>query len=191
MNDKLEQRKLLKALRQQLSEDNRTLQSEAIAASIFAHTAWIQANTIHCYVSFGTEVSTERIIARAWEEEKDVIVPVVEHATKEHLTDLMHVRITPETRFVSDSFGIPTPQYLPQHLVNPSEILTSTDCILVPLLGFDDHNYRIGYGKGHYDRFLARLPNVPAFGLAFACQRVERVVTEPHDVPLRGIFTVE
>jgi 5-formyltetrahydrofolate cyclo-ligase len=36
--------------------------------------------------------------------------------------------------------------------------LEKIDCILVPGLGFDKKMQRIGYGKGHYDRFLCALP---------------------------------
>ncbi len=66
------------------------------------------------------------------------------------------------------------------------------DVLLMPLAAFDDRGERIGYGKGHYDRALARLERdrpVVKIGLAFACQRVEAVPAEPHDRRLDLVLT--
>ncbi|MEO0983226.1 MAG: 5-formyltetrahydrofolate cyclo-ligase [Pseudomonadota bacterium] len=56
--------------------------------------------------------------------------------------------------------------------------------VLVPALAIDAKGVRLGYGKGHYDRALARLR---AEGRAFACalvyqaQIIDAVPSEPHD----------
>ncbi len=66
------------------------------------------------------------------------------------------------------------------------------DVLLVPLAAFDGLGHRIGYGKGHYDRALARLDadrRRLAIGLAFSIQRVDEVPAEPHDRPLDLILT--
>ena len=64
--------------------------------------------------------------------------------------------------------------------------------ILTPLLAYDRNGNRLGYGKGHYDRAIARLREQSrAFvcGLAFHGQEVEAVPAEPHDVPLDWVMT--
>jgi 5-formyltetrahydrofolate cyclo-ligase len=65
--------------------------------------------------------------------------------------------------------------------------------LLVPLLAFDSGCFRLGYGKGHYDRVLARLRaggrKTSAFGLAYDVQCVPRVPTEGHDAKLDGVIT--
>lgn len=64
--------------------------------------------------------------------------------------------------------------------------------ILAPLLGFDAEGTRLGYGKGYYDRALAKLrENGHAFicGLAFADQECIRLPKEPHDIPLDWVVT--
>ncbi|MFK4825320.1 5-formyltetrahydrofolate cyclo-ligase [Paenochrobactrum sp. BZR 588] len=67
------------------------------------------------------------------------------------------------------------------------------DMMLMPLAGFDKHGHRIGYGAGYYDRYIANLHKSDHFpqliGLAFACQELESVPDEPHDVPLEKIVT--
>ena len=50
--------------------------------------------------------------------------------------------------FESNSYGIMEP--LDTDLAAPAEI----DMVLVPMLAFDERGYRVGYGKGYYDRFL-------------------------------------
>ncbi len=65
--------------------------------------------------------------------------------------------------------------------------------MLVPLAAFDDRGHRIGYGAGYYDRAIARLqagPRPPRLiGIAFECQRVERVPDQPHDVQIPEFLT--
>jgi 5-formyltetrahydrofolate cyclo-ligase len=64
--------------------------------------------------------------------------------------------------------------------------------LLVPLAAFDRSGARLGYGKGYYDRAIARLgvPGpVTTIGLAFACQEVAQVPTAPHDRRLDAIVT--
>lgn len=64
--------------------------------------------------------------------------------------------------------------------------------VLVPLLGFDATGQRLGWGKGYYDRCLAGAATAArpfAVGIAFACQRVAAIPSEPHDVRLDAVLT--
>lgn len=66
------------------------------------------------------------------------------------------------------------------------------DVVIVPLAAFDRRGFRIGYGKGHFDRTLGPLARgVRPFlvGYAFALQEVEEVPRELHDVPLDAVVT--
>lgn len=61
-----------------------------------------------------------------------------------------------------NAFGIPEP--ITGNLVDALQI----DLILVPLLAFDRQGYRVGYGKGFYDRFIAQCrPDIHLIGLSF------------------------
>lgn len=63
---------------------------------------------------------------------------------------------------------------------------------IVPGVGFDRAGHRLGYGGGFFDRLLARLrPDVPVVAVAFACQIVDAVPTEGHDVPVDVVVTEE
>lgn len=64
--------------------------------------------------------------------------------------------------------------------------------ILMPLLGFDKHGTRLGYGKGYYDRMLSGLRTegrIFACGLAFHAQMLDELPAEPHDEPLDWAVT--
>ena len=63
------------------------------------------------------------------------------------------------------------------------------DVLLVPLVGFTEDGARLGQGGGHYDRWLSAHPSAKAIGLAWDCQKVDELPTEPHDVPLKAVVT--
>lgn len=62
------------------------------------------------------------------------------------------------------------------------------DVIIVPVLGFDEQNHRLGQGGGWYDRFLATQPQARTIGLAHAAAKTT-FPHEPHDIPLDTIIT--
>ncbi len=63
------------------------------------------------------------------------------------------------------------------------------DIVLVPGLGFDANNQRIGYGKGYYDRLLSKIPNGCFYGIGFKEQKVETpIASEKHDIALTEII---
>jgi 5-formyltetrahydrofolate cyclo-ligase len=64
--------------------------------------------------------------------------------------------------------------------------------VLIPLLAFDGDLMRLGQGAGFYDRALADLQRkgpVLKIGIAFDCQKVEQIPTEPHDQRLDLVVT--
>ncbi|KAB2940087.1 MAG: 5-formyltetrahydrofolate cyclo-ligase [Hyphomicrobium sp.] len=66
------------------------------------------------------------------------------------------------------------------------------DVVLVPLLAFDAHGFRLGYGGGFYDRTLARLraiKPVVAVGIAYDELKVDAVPHQSYDQPLDWVLT--
>lgn len=61
--------------------------------------------------------------------------------------------------------------------------------IIVPLLAFDKSGYRLGYGGGFYDKFLASQPQALTIGLSYEMGHLKKLPTEPHDVPLKNVVT--
>jgi 5-formyltetrahydrofolate cyclo-ligase len=66
------------------------------------------------------------------------------------------------------------------------------DILIVPLLAFDRHGHRIGYGAGYYDMTIVRLraiKPVTAIGVAFATQEIAAVPATPRDARLDLVLT--
>lgn len=65
------------------------------------------------------------------------------------------------------------------------------DVLLVPCVGFAAGNYRLGYGGGYFDRYLARHPHVTTVGVAWGFMRLTEAEYTPqaHDIPLTLIVT--
>lgn len=65
------------------------------------------------------------------------------------------------------------------------------DVVLVPCVGFTRTGFRLGYGGGYFDRWLAAHPHATAVGVAWALAEVDEALfaPEPHDRPLAMIVT--
>lgn len=75
-----------------------------------------------------------------------LIYPVV--GINDGTNSMSAVIVEEDTLFTTNSLGIDEP--IDGEAVSPADI----DCVLVPLLCFDQQGNRVGYGKGYYDRFL-------------------------------------
>lgn len=91
---------------------------------------------------------------------------------------------SPDKRLIKRDFDIPIPDTRGLLPVIP-------DIILLPLLLCDKYGNRIGYGAGHYDRYIASLNHKPILiGVCFDEQIYDGTIPhEPHDVPLDLIIT--
>jgi 5-formyltetrahydrofolate cyclo-ligase len=73
--------------------------------------------------------------------------------------------------------------------ISIKNLFSQLDCILVPGLGFDNEFYRIGYGKGYYDRLLAITGNIPTIGIGFKEQLCEQLLPrDPWDMPVKELL---
>jgi len=62
------------------------------------------------------------------------------------------------------------------------------DLIIVPGLAVDREKFRLGYGGGYYDHFLAQQPNAYKVGIYYPFQLIDKVPTEAHDVQLDAVL---
>lgn len=89
-----------------------------------------------------------------------------------------------DTRFIKNAYGLEEPESGP--VVAPETI----DLVLVPLLAFDKAGYRVGYGKGYYDRYLPQCrSSCLKVGFSYF-EPVDRITdTNEFDVPLNYCIT--
>src|SRR5699024_10581046 len=104
------------------------------------------------------EVHTDFLLHILQGKDKNVVV------SKTHMADrkLNHYLLTDDTRIQVNSWGIPEPVEGIQ--IDAKQI----EVVFVPLLAYDAHGNRIGYGGGFYDRFLSECPDYTLkIGLSF------------------------
>ena len=64
--------------------------------------------------------------------------------------------------------------------------------LVIPLVGFDEKGYRLGYGAGYYDATLSSFTHHPAtVGVGFEFSFLRTIHPQPHDRPLGAIITEE
>jgi 5-formyltetrahydrofolate cyclo-ligase len=109
-----------------------------------------------------------------------VVVPKIDIRTG----NLNHIHVDDSSELMENAFGISEPK--------DGEKITETDidAVLVPLLAFDKSGYRVGYGKGFYDKFLVNCrKDTIKIGLSFF-DPVDKIDDlNPLDIPLNYCAT--
>lgn len=155
-------RTLFLAQRKALTEATLHQKSDQITNRFFEEFTPVAAQTIHIFLPIirQGELNTWPIIERIWHHFPTVRVAV--SVSKLTANQLTHHLLTPNTPLAENRWGIPEP-------VGdlPTISALDIDMVLVPLLAFDEHGQRVGYGKGYYDRFLAACrPDCQKIGLS-------------------------
>ncbi len=175
------QKKLLRetylGIRKALPEKDRTRQDSAISQQLHGLTEYQEAPLLLAYVSYGTEVHTHGIIKKALDDGKRVAVP---RCAENHR--MSFYEITSFNDLKPGYKGILEPG---AHLSFPlsGSAMKSALC-LVPGLVFDPKGFRIGYGGGFYDRFLATFSGTKV-ALARPSQLTDELLpTDQYDIPV-------
>lgn len=133
------------------------------------------ANTVLIYHALPDEVQTSQFLER-WFGKKRIVLPLVVG------DDLVLKEFSPD-KIVPGYKGIPEPSF-EALTVNPNEV----ELAVIPGVAFDQDCYRLGRGKGFYDRLIPFL-KAPLVGLAFDFQIVDKVPVEIFDRKLDMVVT--
>ncbi|CCO23124.1 5-formyltetrahydrofolate cyclo-ligase [Maridesulfovibrio hydrothermalis] len=145
---------------------------------------WEQADEVLLYWPIRNEVDVRPLLQSAWDSGKKLFMPCCRR-NEPGVMDFGVVRA--EKELLSGSFGIKEPCRIQCEF--PDAVLP--DIIVVPGVGFDRRGYRIGFGGGYYDRFLAR-PQKEGFlsvGVCYSFQLVEGFPVEPWDKAVQVVCT--
>ena len=183
---KAELRKLYLGRRASLSVNEKVEQSQLIARLFFEKFDLSLVRNLHCFISIErfNEVDTSPIFKEVW----DVFPSIRTSAPRldREAGELDHCAYTLETSLIENAWGIREP--VSEKSVDPVEI----DLVIVPLLCFDERGYRVGYGKGFYDKFLATCrPDCSKVGLSFFPPLEGIDDTDQYDVCLDQCVTPE
>lgn len=146
MKSKQELRQELKKWYAALPAEERIRRSEAVRQKILQEDAFRKAGTVFCYVSMKDEPDTRKLIEDILAAGKKLLVP---RCTGEGIMEA--VAICSMDELISGKYGIPEP---PKN--KPAEDPENIELMIIPAMAVNHGRYRIGKGKGYYDRFSVR-----------------------------------
>lgn len=173
-------RKTVLAALHALAPEVRALGSARACERLLSRPEWQQARSVLLFAPMPEELDVWPLLAAALGEGKIVGLPCYDPSNRQYFARQV---CEPDRDVATGHFGIREPSPACADLP-----LNSLDFILVPGVAFDEQGYRLGRGKGFYDRLLRNLRGTTC-GVAFEEQLTPRVPLEPHDVRLNCILT--
>ena len=189
---KKEQRKQLRDslrhLRNNLLITEQKAASKAVYDLVSKQDFFTSANHLAFYLSFDGELNPKPILEKAMEENKSCYLPVISRNNQHEISFRLFEE---DTSLKENKWGIQEPSKL-RPPISPIDL----EVVFVPLVGFDEKCFRLGMGKGFYDKaFNFKNQSLVAkpllVGLAYECQRVQKVPIESWDVRLDLVVTAE
>ncbi|MGC8852826.1 MAG: 5-formyltetrahydrofolate cyclo-ligase [Hydrogenobacter sp.] len=162
--------------RDNISEEERSIYSERIKAKIKNLKEFKEAKSVLLYCPIRKEPDLTSLIWESLASKKLVLLPKVEGQ------ELKLYSITSQEDIKPGAFCIPEPvggKEFPPHDV---------ELAIVPGVVFDRRGYRIGFGRGYYDRLLQKIVGVK-MGVAYSFQVVEELPTDEWDQPVDVLVT--
>ena len=179
--EKREIRKTMSRLRRELDPEEKQRMDEAVCQKLLNLFDKTQ-QTVYCYVSYGTEPDTLRLIERLWEQGVPGAVPRVEDE-ETHRMNFYRIRCMKD--LVPGYKGILEPA---AHCRKAEERQAP---VVTPGLAFSRSGERLGYGGGYYDRFFADEPEHLRIAVAYPFQILDALPTEDTDFRVGRIVTGE
>ncbi|CAN5577451.1 5-formyltetrahydrofolate cyclo-ligase [soil metagenome] len=145
---KSELREIYLVRQKSLSTLDRKQKSEQITEQFVVKFDVRKIHFLHCFLPIErfNEIDTKLIFEKIWRDfpHIETLAPRVDFQTHE----IENLKFTPDTNLIQNAWQIHEPVH--NELIETEKI----DAVLIPLLCFDERGFRIGYGKGFYDRFL-------------------------------------
>ncbi len=176
--NKSEYRKYYKNIRNLIQMEFVNQKSDIITNRLLTIKAFNDAERVFVYLSYGNEVSTDKIIRYLLDNNKCVLVPKCN--TKNET--MIPVRIYNLSDLQKGSYGIREP-------ISSDEYKDEIDLAVIPGIAFDRYGNRIGHGKGYYDKFLEN-KSICKIALCYEeCLSENRIPVSSDDLPMNYIVT--
>ncbi|MCD8200837.1 MAG: 5-formyltetrahydrofolate cyclo-ligase [Clostridia bacterium] len=169
MTEKQELRKIFSAKRGALPPGEKERLDDAVSRNTLVFCEGY--GSVFVYNSFGSETDTKKIVADLLAAGKRVYLPKIVGG---------EMFAAPYGGAVTGAYGIEEPETEPY--------AGDIDLALVPLLAINPKGFRLGYGKGFYDRFLSGR-RIVKMGLLYSFQETCLLEETEGDVPMDGAIT--
>jgi 5,10-methenyltetrahydrofolate synthetase len=171
------ERERLIAARLALSPEAKTELSERIAANLEDAFGDVAGLTIGAYWPINDEPDLRDFMTRIAARGARCALPVAD----EQAGILRFRAWAPGQPVESGPWNIPIP-------AGGDEVMP--DIVICPVVGFDSRCYRLGYGRGSFDRTLAATQRKPrVFGVGYAQAAIATIYPRPDDIPMDAIVT--
>lgn len=173
------------AIRAAMSQDDRRAADRALCDALIALPAFREATVIGGYAPVRGEIDLTPVWQAAAAAGKPYALPcTVTGAAEGRMVFRAMADFAPDA-LIPARFGIPEPP-------DTARVLRPSDweggLLIVPALGFDNDGFRVGYGGGYYDRYVADLTSagirLTTVGAVYAACRVPELPREAHDRPV-------
>ena len=156
-----------------------------ITERILGHQWFYGSEILLGFASYGSEIRTWQILEEALKKGKRVYLPKIENE------EMNFYRLGDLSELNEGYRGIQEPDGHTEKFVYGEKSAGKT-LLLMPGVAFDPYRNRMGYGKGFYDRFLAGKEGlqIRSIAIGHACQMVDRLPAEEHDVKPYQVITV-
>jgi len=151
--------------------------STRVQRLLISSSCFDEAVTLALYSPVNHEVATDMIFSVATKMDKRVCYPKVAEG------NIQFLEVRNQDDLVRGSFGVLEPGS------GQTFEVSDIDLIVVPGVAFDLCGFRLGYGKGYYDRLLSGQPGVVSVGLGFEFQIHPGLPAEDHDQRLSFLAT--
>ena len=183
---KSELRKIYLEKQKSLSDSDRRNKSREIADSFFDNFDLKTVHFLHIFLAIekNKEIETQFIYERLWRDFPEVTT-VVSRVDFQTMT-LENLRFAADTKLIRNRWRIFEPAE------SEAVKLERIDAVLIPLLCFDNQGFRVGYGKGFYDKFLSECrTDCLKIGLSYFAPVEETFDAQNFDVRLDFCITPE
>ena len=176
--------------RDNITKSQRAMLSKRIISNL---SEWIQEkenseygytiDAVMVYLSMKSEVRTWDFVETLLKQDRKIIAPIVDTNSGNLIPKQIQ---NLKNDLVRHEYGM----FEPKHSC-PDFPPDNLQLIIVPGIAFDRKGYRLGYGKGFYDRFLLSCPNAVIIGIAYQLQHVDDIYPQPWDIPMHHILSEE
>ena len=182
VTDKRQQRAFYKELRKRIEPDKKQELDFKILKRLlnFTQGSDYKGKLILPYVSNGFEIDTVKFIEALISDGCKTAVPRCKNNS--NIMDFYYINSLSDLE--AGAFGISEPKSFCEKVTDYENSL----CI-VPAICFDRNGYRIGYGKGFYDRFFSKNKCILKIGLCYEDFLIDRIFTDENDISVDFIIT--
>ena len=183
-NNKEKLRKNWMNKRKKVEKNSGTKKSKKIINNIISLKEIKKSKNIMVYISYRSEVATDKLINLLLNKNKRIFAPYC--IKNEKRMEIVEIK-DPGQDLEKGAYGIKEPA---KNIRSNNENPKNLDLVIVPAVAFSKDGFRVGYGGGYYDRFLARLRNdTISIGINYEEMLFNTVPKEDHDLAVDMVIT--